>query len=255
MQVEFCLPVKNEEQILAANVGRLYNYLLTWQPSFSWRLVILVNGSQDASATISANLSQNNSRIKWEESDASGKGQALKSYFLNSPADILVFMDIDLAVSLDNLDKLIQPLLSDQADLTLGSRLLATAQTDRSFFRSFVSRAYNQLSRLLLGHGFSDLQCGFKAIKKSLFLSLAYRLRDPAWFFDTELVIWSKYVGARIKELPVNWQENRYDKRKSKIRVMTDVWPFIVNLCCLRQAVKSARFLDRQSAYERESIN
>ena len=240
MMIEFCLPVKNEEKILAVNARRLYDFLLAAKPSYDWRIVIIVNGSSDSSWALASQLTAEDAdHFQAEHLAIEGKGAALKKYFLLSRADILVFMDVDLAVSLKNLSGLLSPLLADQADLMIGSRLLFSSRTERSFWRSFTSRVYNLLSRFLLGHDLSDLQCGFKAMRRSLFEDLSAYLKDDAWFFDTELTAWSLERGWRVQEIAVDWQENRYDRRQSKIKVLRDAWPFVLNLLKLRRRLRA----------------
>ena len=233
--IDFCLPVKNEEKIMAANARRLCDFLEAQKLAEDWQIVIIVNGSQDNSEAIAQGLvDENSGRFRLYCLKDGGKGLALKKYFAVSQADILVFMDIDLAVSLDNLPSLIAPILRHENDLVIGSRLLPGSQIDRSFWRSLVSHSYNIFSRLVLSHSLSDLQCGFKALTRELFDRVRPFLLDNNWFFDTELVVFAVRLGYRIKEMPVDWREDRYDDRKSKIRVLVDVWAFIRNLLCLR---------------------
>ena len=119
MLVDFCLPVKNEEKILTENIKRLNNYLIARSWPFSWQIVILLNNCNDNSEKITKFLTAENQRIKSLIIDAPGKGRALKSYFSKSRADILVFMDIDLAVSLENIPALIEPLIKQEKDLVI----------------------------------------------------------------------------------------------------------------------------------------
>ncbi len=230
MLVEFYLPVKNEQEILETNIKYLLKFLKSKELSYSWQVVIIVNGSQDASDAIAQKLVHDYLRVKAKYLNLSGKGRALRTYFHESSADILVFMDIDLAVDLNNISELLNPLLNQQAQLVIGSRLLPASHLERSFLRSFTSRVYNILSRLILRHNFSDLQCGFKAIKKETFEVLRPWFKDDNWFFDTELVILTMRRGYHIKEIPVDWQETRYQKRQSKVRLLRDGWSFIKNL-------------------------
>ena len=121
----------------------------------------------------------------------------------------------------------------------IGSRLAAGARAERSWWRAFNCRVYNFLSRRLLGHDFFDLQCGFKAIRAETFKNLADLMKDDQWFFDTELVVWTRRVGYKIKEIPVNWQENRYAKRASRVKVWRDAGHFFLNLLALRRRLKA----------------
>jgi hypothetical protein len=143
-------------------------------------------------------------------------------------------MDVDLAVSPDNIHDLIKPFLKNQVDLVIGSRLLANSKIKRSFIREFVSQTHLYISKIILGHNFSDLQCGFKAIKRKSFLNISNSITNPYWFFDTELIFFSKKNKLKIIEIPVDWSENRYDERKSKVNICTDSLRAFLNLLKLR---------------------
>ncbi len=239
MLIEFCLPVYNEELILKSNVLMLLSYCRKQNFNFDWQIVIIVNGSSDATLNISKDLSKQYYKfIKYVNIKKAGRGQALKKYWLSSKADIVSYMDIDLAVSLNDIPNLILPIIKNKADLVIGSRLLPNSNIKRSFLRELSSQGYNFLSRLILKYKFSDLQCGFKAIKLNKFKTIAPYIKNEQWFFDTELVVWAKRFNFKIKEIPVNWEENRYDKRKSKVNVIRDSIKFLINLIKLKKQVK-----------------
>lgn len=233
MFIDFCLPVYNEEKILKSNVLKLLAYCEKQNFPFKWQIVIINNGSTDSSKKIGREMQ--GGKIKLKEIVGQGKGIAIKTYFIKSQADVAVYMDIDLAVSLDNIPALINPILNNEASLVIGSRMLPDSRIDRSFFRELSSQSYNFLSKIIIRHNFSDLQCGFKAIKTSDFKKIAPYILNKKWFFDTELVAFANLFGYRIKEIPVDWSENRYEKRKSKINLITDSLNFIAHLINLRQ--------------------
>jgi glycosyltransferase involved in cell wall biosynthesis len=232
--IHFCLPVYNEEKILEANVLKLLKFLQKQDQSYDWQIVILVNGSSDSSASISNNLSRNHPQIKFIEVKTGGRGNVLHYYWDKSTGDINIYMDIDLAVSLDNIPHLINPLLNDEADLVIGSRLLPNSKIERSFLRELSSQTYNFLSKIILRHNFSDMQCGFKAVKTEKFKKIASHIKDKKWFFDTELIAFGKHFGWKITEIPVDWSENRYDERKSKVNIIRDSLKFLINLTKLK---------------------
>jgi glycosyltransferase involved in cell wall biosynthesis len=239
MRVEFCLPIYNEEAILADSTQKLYDFLSAQNFSFAWQIVIVINGSSDSSPLIAKRLSlEYPDKIKFANINEPGRGQALKRYWLTSSADIFVYMDIDLAVSLEAIPQLIQPILDNECQLVVGSRLLPNSKIERSFIRELSSRTYNFLSRVLFKHRLSDMQCGFKAIGRSAFMTIAPHLQDPHWFFDTEMIIIGRALGYKIKEIPVDWQENRYDKRKSKVKLLYDSTRMFKSLIQLRRRLK-----------------
>lgn len=242
MHVEFCLPIYNEEKIMAKNTEALLSYCRQQNFAFSWRIILIINGSNDGSSAISRRLeAQSPDTIHAVVYAEPGKGRAIKEYFLRSEADIVLYMDIDMAASLDNIKDLLGPIIADEADLVIGSRMMPDSTIKRSFIREFSSQTYNLISRMILDHHFSDLQCGFKAMRKKCFHEIANNIENSKWFFDTELVSYSLRQGHRIKEVPINWSENRWDERKSKINLAKDSFIFIGNLFKLKRKLGQTR--------------
>jgi len=236
IMVDFCLPVYNEEKILEKNVKKLLNYCENSNFNFAWQITIINNGSTDTTKEIAHRLISD--KIKYFEVSAPGRGRALKEYWLISDCDILAYMDVDLAVSLEHVPALIEPIITKEADLVMGSRRLTGAKYSRTFFRDCSSKIYLFLARLFFKHRFTDFQCGFKAITREAFHCVASQLSDNRWFFDTELVIFlSKLDDRKIKEVAVNWEENRYQNRKSKVNYFRDGLTSLFDLCRLRRKI------------------
>lgn len=233
--IHFVVPVHNEEEIITASIEKLLHFCEGQGYPFAWRIHIVVNGSSDRTLELARALQEREPRrVLVTDFPEPGRGAALKRAWSDSAAEIVLYMDVDLAVSLNHLIELVQPLVAGQCDLVIGSRNLAASRIKRSLLREVISQGYNHLSRLLLRHGFSDLQCGFKAIRQETLRAIAPRLASTNWFFDTELVLWANKLGFRVQEIPVDWSENRYQKRKSKVRLLRDSCRFVVNLLRLR---------------------
>jgi len=237
MTIDICLPVFNEEDIIATNVNRLFDYCHNQNFDFDWQIVIINNGSTDKTKGISLQLLSD--KIKYFEVKQVGRGHALKKYWLHSNRDILVYMDIDMAVSFDHIIGLICPIISGEADFVIGSRRLADSKYQRSFFRDIVSKIYIFLLHKILRCNYSDLQCGFKAIKNDKFRKLSPYLEDGSWFFDTELIIIFSIFYGQVKEVAVDWKENRYKNRKSKVSVLRDSLSSFINILKLRKRIES----------------
>jgi glycosyltransferase involved in cell wall biosynthesis len=235
MRVEICLPVKDEEKILADNLQRILDFCLKANLNFEWKIIGLVNGSSDKTAQIFSEFKQKNpSYVDYVELSQPGKGRAIREYWLNSTADILAYLDIDLAVLPNQLPELLLPIINEEADLVIGSRLMPESKTNRSLFREATSRSFNSLVSILLPNKVSDLQCGFKAVKREVFNRIVKEAKDNYWLFDTELIVLSYYYGFRVKEIPVSWDENRYQKRVSKVKIIRDMGKFLKGLFLLR---------------------
>lgn len=241
MFINFIIPAYNEEQILEKNALKLANFLGLQNYNFDWNLILLVNGSDDNSKNIAKKLEENNKNIKAVIIEEKGRGNALKIFLDRQEADFSLYMDVDLAVSLENINDVVKGLLETQKDLFIGSRLKKGAITDRSFLRELSSRSYVLLSKIIVGHNFTDLQCGFKGIRKDAWKKISPFIEDKAWFFDTELLIWSRIFNLTTQEIPVNWSENRYEKRKSKVKILRDSIIFIKKLLALRKRIRKQR--------------
>ncbi len=117
-------------------------------------------------------------------------------------------MDVDLSTDLDALLPLVAPLITGHSDLAIGTRLAPTARVVRGPKREVISRSYNLILKAALHTGFSDAQCGFKAMRADVAKTLLPFTEDRGWFFDTELLVLAEHNGLRIHEVPVDWVDD-----------------------------------------------
>jgi glycosyltransferase involved in cell wall biosynthesis len=204
--IDVVIPVYNEATTLATNVTALRAWLdanLPWR----WRIVIADNASTDATLTIARALAVDD-RVRVLHLDRKGRGRALKAAWLASDADIVAYMDVDLSTNLRALPPLLAPLVAGESDIAIGSRLRRGAVVTRQWKREALSRGYNVLIRALFRPGFSDAQCGFKALTRETAQALLPAVENDEWFFDTELLLLAAARGVRIREIPVEWIED-----------------------------------------------
>jgi putative flippase GtrA len=132
-------------------------------------------------------------------------------------------MDVDLSTDLNALLPLVAPLLSGHSDLAIGTRLARGARVVRGPRREAISRCYNVLLHATLGVGFSDAQCGFKAIRADKARVLLPLTRDTGWFFDSELLVLAERAGLRIHEVPVDWVDDPDSRVKVVATALADL--------------------------------
>jgi putative flippase GtrA len=132
----------------------------------------------------------------------------LREAWESSDATVLAYMDVDLSTDLAALLPLVAPLVSGHSDLAIGTRLARGSRVIRGPKREVISRCYNAILRTTLGAGFTDAQCGFKAIRRDRAEAMLPRIKDQAWFFDTELLVVAERAGLRIHEVPVDWVDD-----------------------------------------------
>ena len=133
---------------------------------------------------------------------------AKRPQLCSSNAAVLAYVDVDLSTDLSALPELLTPLLERRGDIAIGSRLAPGAQVTRGIKRELISRSYNLMLRALLGVGFADAQCGFKAGRRDVIQTLLEDVEDEAWFFDTELLYRAQRSKFAIHEVPVRWVDD-----------------------------------------------
>jgi putative flippase GtrA len=216
LALDVALPVYNEQGALETSVRVLHDYLST-EFDVPWRITIADNASTDDTAAIADRLAAELAGVVAVHLPEKGRGRALRQVWLDSPAQVVAYLDIDLSTDLRALPPLIAPLLSGHSDLAIGTRLARSSRVVRGAKREFISRSYNLLLRGALSVKFSDAQCGFKAMRTDVARQLIPLVEDNGWFFDTELLIIAERSGLRIAEVPVDW----IDDPDSKVDVVS----------------------------------
>jgi len=219
--VNIVIPVLNEEKALPKCVVSLRQFLGEYLP-YEFRIVIADNGSTDQTPDIAEELSQEHSDVSWTRLEIRGRGRALRKSWLESDADILTYMDVDLSTGLDAFPALVRAIVDEGYDLAIGSRLMrGSVVKKRSFKREVTSRTYNLIIKAMFLTRFSDAQCGFKAISRNAAQFLVPKVEDQGWFFDSELLILAEKGGFCIKDVPVEWVDDP-DSRVRVIKTATD---------------------------------
>ncbi len=199
------VPVYNEQDSLESSVRVLHATLAEQFEATPWRITIADNASTDDTPRIASRLAAELTGVAVLRLDEKGRGRALKRAWLESSADVVAYVDVDLSTDLRALPPLVAPLLSGHSDIAIGTRLGRGSRVVRGAKREFVSRGYNLLLRRVMGVTFTDAQCGFKAMRRDVAQRVLPLVEDTGWFFDTELLIIGERAGLRIHEVPVDW--------------------------------------------------
>ena len=220
MTFDVTIPVLNEEETLDQQVRILHNFLSENFPDKSqWKIVIADNGSTDHTEEIAKQLSSELSEIQLVKVPKRGVGLALKTSWEQSQADIVGYMDLDLATDLSHFLEAIKAIKEEAYELVYGTRLHKDSQVvGRTLKREISSQGFNFILKNYLNVNFSDGMCGFKWLKREVYPSLKIAGADnDGWFFSTELLTTAEWKGLKIKELPVKWTD---DAGSSKVKII-----------------------------------
>jgi glycosyltransferase involved in cell wall biosynthesis len=224
--IEIVIPIHDEEAVLERSVRRVHDYVRSALP-FRCLVTIADNASTDASPAIGRALAAELEDVTYLRLDEKGRGRALRTAWSRSRADVAVYMDVDLSTDLRALGPLVAPLVSGHSALAIGTRLGRGAHVTRGPKREMISRCYNRLLRTTLHAGFTDAQCGFKAVRRDVATVLLPQVQDQGWFFDTELLVLAERSGLRIHEVPVDWvddPDSRVDIVPTALEDLRGMW-------------------------------
>jgi glycosyltransferase involved in cell wall biosynthesis len=191
-----------------------------------WRITLAYNGSNQKGADDLLKVIQKTKNVRLSQVQKPGKGNAVLNGIAESSADIVCYMDADLATDVKDLPQLIQQ-VENGAHLATGSRYHPKSQIKRDFVRWIVSKIYTGfLLKIGLGAAFTDPQCGFKAVNKKEVLPILMTVQDAWFFFETELQYRVQQNNLKIKEIPVKWTE----MENSSVALIPTIINFLKNL-------------------------
>jgi glycosyltransferase involved in cell wall biosynthesis len=220
MTFDVTIPVLNEEPTLDQQVRILHTFLKDHFPDKEqWQIVIADNGSTDQTAEIAQELAGELPEVAFVQVPERGVGLALKTSWGQSKADMVGYMDLDLATDLPHFLEAYQAIAEKNVDLVYATRLHRNSQVvGRTLKREISSRAFNWILQTYLNVGFSDGMCGFKFLKRPVYHQLHEKgANNNGWFFSTELLVISEWLGLKMYELPVKWTD---DVSSSRVKIL-----------------------------------
>jgi len=192
-KISVIIPAYNEEESLPHVLNDLPKDRLH-------QIIVVDNRSTDRTSEVAR---ENGATVVYEK--RRGYGQACLSGMdaLDAP-DIVVFLDGDYSDYPEEIDLLVEPILKDEADFIVGSRMILKESRKALLPQA---RYGNQLAvfliRLFFGHRFTDLG-PFRAIRYESLQAIGMRDKDFGW--TVEMQVKAVQKGLRIREVPVRYR-------------------------------------------------
>lgn len=198
--VSVVLPCLNEAASVAACVDEALSTLEL--AGFDGEVVVADNGSTDGSAGIARAAG---ARVVHEPEP--GYGSALRAGIRAARGDIVVMADADCTYDLSRLATLVEPIISDEADLVLGARLSDANRHTMPLLHRFVGTPALSflVSRACGGTVVSDSQSGYRAFRRRDVESL--HLSSSGMEFASEMLIRASNAHLRITETSTGYRE------------------------------------------------
>ena len=204
-RVSIIIPIYNEEAILHSAVVDLIDRL----EQFDWpyELVLAENGSRDRTVEIARELSERFSQVVYFSLGEPNYGKALKRGILEARGEFVICDEIDLCDT-DFYRRSLSILETHEADLVVGSKVLAGASDERPFTRRLGTKVMNGLLRVALGFKGTDTH-GLKAFRRAALVDVARSCLVDRDLFASEFVIRAERGSVRVREIPVRVLEKR----------------------------------------------
>ena len=180
---ESCPPIADEPRPLVTDV------------------IVVDNGSRDHTGEVAAAAG---ARVFYDSRP--GYGQACLTGVAGAgDADIVCFLDANFSAETEEIPRLLQPIISGEADLVVGSRMvLPKARGVLPTRTVFANRLAAWLMNRIFGTRFTD-PGPFRAIRADVLADLD--LREKSAGFPLEMQIKTLRTGCRCVEIPVHWRE------------------------------------------------
>ena len=205
------VPVYNEEEILERNTEVLIDHANSL--ALPYEIIIVSNGSTDASRKIGLNLQKRFPQVKFFSLSKRGVGRAFKKGIMESRYDHIVFMDADLSADLAFVEKSNE--LLDKHVLVLGSKIKGLQH--RGIVRKMGSFVFYLSVLALMGLKYVDYAPGAKAYRRD-FLRKYFNYIDDYTSFVLNLVFIASLKKESIIEIPIACE----DRRKSRFNLLQE---------------------------------
>ena len=210
MRLSVIIPVYNEEQTIDEVIARVSAVDL---PGVEKEFVIANDGSTDSTRGIidqrqwpsGASVHVYHSPINL------GKGAAVRIGLAFATGDVLLVQDADLELDPSEYGRLLEPLISDRADVVYGSRFLGENRGIPGRTRA-ANRFLTALTNVLFGSRLTDMETAYKVMKRDALVGIL--LRTVGFDIEPELTAKLLLAGRRIAEVPISYTPRTTEQGK-----------------------------------------
>ncbi len=202
------VPTFNEEATLAHVLGQVLAQRLTGE------VIVVDDGSVDATAKIAREWVEKDARVRFLEHEKNqGKGAALRTGFAAAKKPFVIVQDADLEYDPADYERVVAPLLEDEADVVYGSRYLRkdTRRVLRFWHTTgnrFLTLASNMMSDLYV----SDMETCYKCFRREVIQAI--KIEEERFGFEPEVTAKLAKMRLRVMETAVNYHPRGYDEGK-----------------------------------------
>ena len=193
MDITIGIPAYNEEKNIASIIVKL--------KKIAQKIIVCNDGSTDLTGEIAQKLGA----VVINHPKNLGYGSGIRSIFQKAKeidSDILVTFDADGQHQVEDIKKVIEPILKNEVDMVIGSRFLENKNVSTPEYRKIGIKLITKVTNSTLKEKITDSQSGFRAYNKDVLSKL--EPGDIGMGISTEILIKASSRGFKIAEVPIN---------------------------------------------------
>lgn len=162
-----------------------------------------------------------------------GKGYVIQSMFSKIDSDIYIIVDGDDTYDLLHLNKMIEMVIHDEADMVVGNRLKSYKANSFRQFHTFGNILVRSLINTLFKSNLVDIMSGLRVMNKEFVKNI--NIMSSGFEVETEMTIKALKYGYVIKELDIVYNErqpgsfSKLNTIKDGIRVLKTIFIIFKN--------------------------
>jgi glycosyltransferase (TIGR04182 family) len=161
------------------------------------------------------------------EQTGSGKGQAVREALGLVEREFVLMADGDGTYRTDQAERMVEPLLSGEADHVIGNRFADMQPGAMSRLNRIGNRVINRVFRAVHGRGFGDILSGYRAFSRESVERFV--LTADGFGIETELAVECAKHGVETTVVPITY-EARPDESETNLRPFRDGAVIILTL-------------------------
>lgn len=205
------MPVYNEEKTVVTVLERIRSTELVHRTKKE--VIVVDDCSSDKTGHVikSYKLANPDLNIKYfEHQKNKGKGAALHTGIQQATGDLLTIQDADLEYDPNDFNKLLEPVVTGQADVVYGSRFHGGNEPGVfGSWHAFGNKFLTRLSNLFTGLRLTDMETCYKLFPTKLIKKMT--LKEQRFGFEPEITARiAKISGIRVQEVGISYVARKY---------------------------------------------
>ena len=208
MKVSVIIPCFNEFQTIEKILDKVLE-----NKSYNYEIIIVDDFSTDGSRELIEKISKDKVDHLILNEKNYGKGYSIRQGIKKASGDIILIQDADLEYDPNDYQKLLEPIIKNNADVVYGSRFVGSNEKRVLYFWHTMGNALlTFLSNMFTNLNLTDMECCYKVFKSNIIKEID--LKENRFGFEPEVTAKISKIDVRIYEVGVSYHGRRYSHGK-----------------------------------------